>query len=413
MNAESLLSSPPHSNKIGDLLSSHVPKLLHNNQLPVKSFSVPSLSEKTFPVSEIGDTSIKKVSEKEEVTLFQPDHREQIKNFLPPGQSLNSGLDSTKLQQSLMDQKMADFNRKTQSSSSWDFVSNITNTSNVGMIFLDGYLIRQMFAFLRGIMDSVPIIFDASGMRIKNSNSEMTIYVDIFIPAENITEYKFREELCNDPVNKRTILSINLQHLTNSIKAITRNQSFKMYYIPKHQNQLLILPLGQGSSLIPINFTPYEGKIFNIHEETANLKMPNYVLTLKAFATACSTISKDLKGNYVVLYTYPEGVRFSPGDETNFISREQTWGDINPQIVNIIEPRMLEDGTLTEQEYELHHVNPVSTFINKATCKALSKIGGLNKPGIIKIYSKCDNITRLDVPIGAIGNCTLHIQSQQ
>lgn len=291
-------------------------------------------------------------------------------------------------------------------------MGNISKNSSVGMLFNDGYLIRQLFEFMRLVTNVVPIVFDERGISIDHPNSRGTANISVHLPAEDITEYEFNPALCNDPTRRRTAVSVKLEVLVNNIKSITRRQGFRMFHISDYPDYLFILPTNRGSSMIPIPLVPYQEAIVNMDPATASLTKPNYTMSLSEFSTACNVVSRHPTSNYGLLCSYPKGIRLTPADDSNNPSRNEIWGNTDSVGIRMKAPTIKADGTPSYPEYEYYNIIPLVTYVDKLLLKALSKMNGLHANGNIRIYSAVDQLTRLEVKIGPIGMLKLTLQGK-
>jgi hypothetical protein len=277
----------------------------------------------------------------------------------------------------------------------------------VSIDFSDGYTARQMFEFFKAALPCAPLFCSEDGIRIEQSNGDETILVYCFIDKRNIVGYKFFESECNDPENRRHVVSLNLQPLLTQLKSLAKKECLKInIYTDRVEGKFYGGSKSTKYGAMSFVTQDYHPAKYIIDDAVTKDTYPNVTIPLGSFCSVCTNASRS-KYPFTYFIVYPEGVRIIANTCTGADGIQDGWGDCHDKIVEEYED---ENGELCYNEVT---VTPKVTCINLQDTKALTKTSNLqSNGGIVKIYSNKDGLVRLEIPTGVMTTITIILRGR-
>lgn len=256
--------------------------------------------------------------------------------------------------------------------------------------FHDGYTLRQLFEFLRLALPCAPLTINSKGIYLERGNGQNTMLVRLFINRKNLIKYYINEEKFNDKGCNQHKVNINIAFFLEQIKNISKRDGITIYQSSDYRDYVFGKALGGGKLLsqgvIYFRTQAYEHISYEVEDGVKENDLPNHVIPLVSFCTICSGIAKTKNNSAIIVY--PNGVRIVTYTQTGSMGRNDTWGNCDDSQKKFV------------------------TKVSHSDMKALSKMINLNPNGIVRVYSKKNQITRLEVPCGVFAELTVILQGK-
>lgn len=273
--------------------------------------------------------------------------------------------------------------------------------------FSDGYTIRQMFEFFRMSLPCAPMFFTEDGIMIERANGSDTLLVRCFIHRRNVVGYTFDKANCNDPSNGRHIVNFNLGMFVGQIKSIAKKEGIRLNSYKELPQYVVGQSYGgnksTSQSVMYLHTSKYEDAFYSIEDGVNKDTMPNCVVQLTSFCSFCTNAARS-KYAYVYFMAYPEGLKVIAGSQTQSDGRHEVWGNCKDYI---LVDKVNEAG---EKYQEWEQQIPFVTCVPLKDIKALNKINNFHLQGIVRVYSKRNQLTRLEIPTGTFTDVTIMLQ---
>jgi hypothetical protein len=271
--------------------------------------------------------------------------------------------------------------------------------------FSDGHTVRQIFEFFRAGLPCAPMMFTERGIEIERANGFASLFVRCFISRRNLISYSFNKARCNDPAQSRHIINFDLPGFNTQVKSLAKKEGIRLAQYAENPDYIFGQPYGgvktTSQGAIFFRSQQYEPVTYRINDEITPDTIPNQVISLSSFCSACINACRS-KYPYAYIMTYPDGVRIVAGNETGSTGRRDAWGDCSG-FAN----RINRDGVEEKVQIE-----PFVTCIPLADIKALTKTSNLHQSGIVRVYSSRQQLTRLEIPAGSLCEITIILQGK-
>ena len=271
--------------------------------------------------------------------------------------------------------------------------------------FNNGYIIRQLYEFFKDSISIAPMFFDQNGITIERHNGAATMNIKCRFDRKDLIGYYFDINKCNDPVNKRHILTFDIENFLTQIKSVVAKEGLIICQYSEYSNHIICKPYGGDKNsqdgIITLNMQRYDPQQCDIDDGIKNDTFPNQVVPLVSFCNVCKNVSTS-KSPFSYFLVYCNGVRIMAANEINSIGRKDGWGDYSgyeakPSLINI-------------GQYDWVPIQPFYSCISSDDNKSLIKLVNLQKGGVIRIYSNKHQIVRLEMKVGC--NCDMTITLQ-
>lgn len=272
---------------------------------------------------------------------------------------------------------------------------------------VNGYILQQMYSFFKICVPAAPMFFTSRGIYIEQGNADSTFYVNCFISKNNLPNYFFDINACNDPMwigpngeIGRQVVNVELDSFSTKLKSLTKKVGIEFYMYKGHSEFYgKIISGSNNSQTIRYSTAHYENVNYNIDDRVDDNTQPNIIKELSSF---CSFFSDVVRNSYTELKfnVYPRGVIAHATSKTSNDNIISEWGTIDS--VRYISN---DDGT-----YDTVKVVPFTTIITKSHMKSLIKTANFHASGIVRIYSNNHGLVRFQIPTGLFSDLNIVIR---
>jgi hypothetical protein len=256
------------------------------------------------------------------------------------------------------------------------------NTILFNVSFLDGYVFRQQFEYLRQAVQCAPLVFDANGISIIRGNDSGSLVTSSRFYANKLVVYEYAATTPNYTVN------VNLQDFNNQIKSLAKRSGLQIYQFAEYPEMVVCKfscgPNGSDGTVV-LKTEPFEPRSYVIQDGVRPDARPNAKTSLAAFCVACNDLER---GRFLcgIFRCTPNSVTLSAANQTETSTRVAHWGTLS---------RINVEGQTT------------STNVPIAVIRILKKMNGWGM-GVISMYGT-EGIIRLQTSIGCFGDNTTYL----
>jgi hypothetical protein len=253
----------------------------------------------------------------------------------------------------------------------------------------DGYSFRQVMEFFANTISSIPIEINKNFFKIKRGNINNTIIVDAIFLKNKLLKYYINEEFFNNKSENKHIITPNLNSFIQQIKTIPKQGSVRIFQYSENPNNIFIQQYGGNKSnygYTCIKLDDYVYKEYNINDNITELDNPNAKISILSFSSACESSIKFNCANFMCFKNY---IIYNVNSESTTDYGKIKWSS---------------DDFILDESREFFTIK-----INNSSIKTLSKIKNINLKGILNLYCKCDNIFKIYLDIGLMGNLKIYI----
>lgn len=235
----------------------------------------------------------------------------------------------------------------------------------VFLSFFNGYVFRQTIEFLKATLTVAPIYVYKDHIRITRSNGLNSLINDVYFRANDILEYYVDEEQLKLQPGNCFVINVDLKNLHDNLKkAITKNQSLSLCLYEGDN----FLYLGSSGSIKSTNghismvLEPFEEKEYNIVSAENEILKPNTKIPMPQFVASWQAAAQA-KNSTTTIKCYAHGLQLISPLATGASKLNPFWGEIEPD------------------EEPIYSGN-----VSLSIIKALGKIAGFSKLGLVKVY---------------------------
>ena len=276
---------------------------------------------------------------------------------------------------------------------------SIGTTILVAINFVEGYIFRQHFEYLRTAVQCTPMMFDSEGFTVMRANGPETMITKSRFYGSKLLEYQFNsdailrmQESMKDPdynpESPSYTININTPEFINHIKSLTKRSSIRLIQFAEHPDKVICQLSGssKGSeSTIFLQTEFFDRKRYVIDDGIAPNAKPNAKTPTAIFCASCNDLERARLG-YGIFQCYPNAVTLYSANERATSGRVAHWtSEFQPGVGRIIPQSAV---TFTRV--------PISVI------KTLKKMSGWGM-GIVSVYSGVSGIVRIESNISCFG----------
>lgn len=253
----------------------------------------------------------------------------------------------------------------------------------------DGYSFRQVIEFFSNSISTIPFEITKDFFKIKRGNITNTLIVDAIFNKNKILKYYINEEYFNLKSENKHIISPNLSTFTSQIKNIPKQGSVRIFQYAENPNNIFLQQYGGNKSnngYICIKLDEYISKEYIIEDNILKTDQPNGKTSILSFCSACESSSKFNCSNFICYKNY-------------------ILYDVNGEyLTDYGKIKWLSDDFVLDEI-----TSPNNIKINNTIIKVLCKLKNVNLKGTLNFYCKSENILKIVLDIGLIGELIIYI----
>lgn len=264
---------------------------------------------------------------------------------------------------------------------------------------MDGYSFRNIIDMFKNETNTITLVVNKQGIKIKFVNKNNCCIHDIIIFAEELNEYNYFMD------NEEFPITVHINELINAIKTISRNDGLKIFLLERFGK------LGiQTNKSNKITENPCSLFVNIILKEYTNLLLSDFdysnikhikVLT-RSFSEIC-TKCNTLKCKLLVISGCSNYIEFKG------ILSDNTIGMIKKTTVN----NYVENNEQNQNKFELNVIDDndiVNIKIPISTVKSLSKIHNITSTKTLKFYLSPKLPIKIESKIGSYGEYSIYLR---